>query len=90
MHWAIHSRFQCRHACGEVRGGALRDDTKYGSVADYSQGQLFFALKVKMARESGFWGNFACGIGNLGFEIRNTAQGIQNSSNKCNPESKFH
>ena len=28
--------------------------------------------------------------GILGFGIRNTAQGIRNPSNDCNPESKFH
>ena len=37
-------------------------------------------------------GNFsACReFGNLGFGIRNSAQGIRNSASDWNPESKFH
>ena len=56
---------------------STRDDTKNDCVSPN-------------VREYGFWENFASGIRNLGFEIRNTAQGIQNSSNKWKPEIKFH
>ena len=31
----LHSRFQNRHATSRLWGGALRDDTKNGDVADY-------------------------------------------------------
>ena len=31
----LHSRFQSRHATSRLWGGALRDDTKNGCVADY-------------------------------------------------------
>ena len=55
----------------------MRDDTKNDCVSP-------------SVREYGFWENFACGIRILGLEIRNTAQGIHNSSNKWNTESKFH
>ena len=51
----------------------MRDDTKNNCVSPN-------------VREYGFWENFACGIRILGLEIRNTAQGIHNSS-KEDPKS---
>ena len=43
-------------------------------------------------KNPGISGNFfACGTGGiLSFRIRNTSQGMQNPTNDCNPESKFH
>ena len=39
---------------------------------------------------SGVRENFVCGIRNPRLWIRNTARGIRNPTNDCNPESKFH
>ena len=56
-------------------GGALRDDTENGCVADY--------LGIGSSNNKGIQEIFACGI-------RNAAHGIRNPINHLNPESKFH
>ena len=67
----------------------MQSNFHYTSSLSSTSATIYFS-HLPHARASGIWENFACGIWNPGFGIRNTAQGIRNPTNDWNLESKFH